>query len=677
MYLKIILQLAEALGALSRLLGQGSGVMVAGRLILALTPNAVRTLAKGKRVILISGTNGKSTTAKLIAQTLATKYQIAHNHTGANLHPGIAQALGANPKCQVAVLEVDELVLPWAIQMCDPELVVLLNLGRDQLDRLSEVRIVAGKWRSALQGHNSKRNLKVLASSDDPFVVFAAMGASEQIWFSAGERGHIDAATCPVCGALLNWSEDRANFSCNCGFAKPEPDWQLIGDQLIDQNQGGKTQVRSAIPGQAAIQNAARALIVGSNFGIELSESGDAISKVTSVDGRFAIKRIQDTNFRLLLAKNPASWRETLQTSANGPSEVLLVVNANTQDGKDTSWLWDVDFQPLQGRRVLVSGDRRVDVSARLTVQGIAHQVVESEIAAANVFGASDADLIASYTAFHRLAKNLDQNLDQNLPNLNSPKASMNQQLKKAEYEASQASQTNKVKIVNLLPELLGTYGDQGNALTLAWRLRARGITCEVVNASAYEKLPTDGDFYLLGGGEDDAQIAAVELLREQRTLEQALDNGAQIFAVCAGFQLLGQQFPASGGRTINGLGLLPIITESANKRSVGELLLESTIGVGKLTGFENHAGQSKFVGLLKPLGTVITGIGNHDNEASDGALTDQIIATYMHGPALVRNPELADFFLSRKLGVLPKFSETGAEVFTDLHASCVARASK
>ncbi|MFM7860120.1 MAG: hypothetical protein ACKO8C_01705 [Candidatus Nanopelagicaceae bacterium] len=104
MYLKIILQLAEALGALSRLLGQGSGVMVAGRLILALTPNAVRTLAQGKRVILISGTNGKSTTAKLIAQTLATKYQIAHNHTGANLHPGIAQALGASPKCQVAVL---------------------------------------------------------------------------------------------------------------------------------------------------------------------------------------------------------------------------------------------------------------------------------------------------------------------------------------------------------------------------------------------------------------------------------------------------------------------------------------------------------------------------------------------------------------------------------------------
>ena len=242
---------------------------------------------------------------------------------------------------------------------------------------------------------------------------------------------------------------------------------------------------------------------------------------------------------------------------------------------------------------------------------------------------------------------------------------------------SSVSDSVKNIKIINLLPELLGTYGDQGNALTLAWRLRARGISCEVINASAYEKLPADGDFYLLGGGEDDAQIAAVELLREQSTLNHALENGAQIFAVCAGFQILGQEFPASGGRTIKGLGLLPIITESASKRSVGELLLESTIGVGKLTGFENHAGQSKFVGLLKPLGTVISGIGNHADEASDGAITDQIMATYMHGPALVRNPELADFLLSRKLGVLPELKDPGAEVFRDLHASCVARASK
>ena len=396
MYLKLVLLKAKAIGALSRLLRQGNGVVIAGRFILKFAPNAVAKLAKGKRVVLISGTNGKSTTAKLIAEALKTKYSVAHNHTGANLFSGIAAALGADPKAAVAVLEVDELVLPWAIEKTKPELVVLLNLGRDQLDRLSEVRIVSNKWRAALL---KDKSIKVLASCDDPFVVFAAESANQQIWFSALEKGHLDAATCPACGQLLNWEDSGANYWCQCGFKKPEANWTLRGDIL-----NHEFKVNSGIPGFAAQQNAARAFIVANEFGVDLAAANQAIGKVSAVDGRFANKKIGQTNFRLLLSKNPASWRETLQTSSTGPSDVLLIVNANTQDGKDTSWLWDVDFKILQGRRVLVSGDRRVDVAARLTVDGIVHQVVENEIEAAKVFGAVEADIIASYTAFHRLA---------------------------------------------------------------------------------------------------------------------------------------------------------------------------------------------------------------------------------------------------------------------------------
>ncbi|MCX6426753.1 MAG: DUF1727 domain-containing protein, partial [Actinobacteria bacterium] len=120
---------------------------------------------------------------------------------------------------------------------------------------------------------------------------------------------------------------------------------------------------------------------------------------------RFGSLKIGRTNFRLLLSKNPASWRETLATSAQGPKAVALVVNANTQDGKDTSWLWDVDFSPLANRTVIATGERRLDLSARLTVAGIKHEVCADEGAAAKVFGAVDADIIASYTAFHRLSK--------------------------------------------------------------------------------------------------------------------------------------------------------------------------------------------------------------------------------------------------------------------------------
>ena len=230
------------------------------------------------------------------------------------------------------------------------------------------------------------------------------------------------------------------------------------------------------------------------------------------------------------------------------------------------------------------------------------------------------------------------------------------------------------IKIVNLLPELLGTYGDQGNVATLSWRLNQRGIENQIIHASAREQIPTDGDFYFLGGGEDDAQVAAVELLRRDDALKKALANGAHLFAVCAGFQLLGKSFPASGGRVIEGLGLLPIITEPATPRSVGELLMDSAIGIGELTGFENHAGQTRFIEKLQPLGIVKRGVGNHASETCDGAVTDQIIATYMHGPALVRNPKLADFFLTRKLGQLEQINDS---VFTELHSSCVARASK
>jgi UDP-N-acetylmuramyl tripeptide synthase len=405
MYLRIVLLKAKAIGALSRLIGKGSGIVIAGRLIMALAPNAVEKLAKGKRIVLISGTNGKSTTSKLIAAALGSKYSIAHNHTGANLFSGIAAALGANPKAEVAALEVDELVLPWAIEKTKPELIVLLNLGRDQLDRLSEVRIVSSKWRTALAANNQS-NLKVLASSDDPFVVYAAKPAKSVIWFSAGERGHIDAATCPECGSLLNWSNSGKSFNCNCGFAKPNADWNLVGNDLIPNNQNPQNiEVKTSIPGKAALQNAARALIVAKEFGLELNAASKVIADIKSIDGRFAVKQIGQTKFRLLLSKNPASWRETLQTSsASNLKNVLLVVNANTQDGKDTSWLWDVDFKVLAGRNVIVTGDRRIDVAARLTVDGISHQVVTDEVAAAKMFGASDADLIASYTAFHRLA---------------------------------------------------------------------------------------------------------------------------------------------------------------------------------------------------------------------------------------------------------------------------------
>jgi CobQ-like glutamine amidotransferase family enzyme len=225
--------------------------------------------------------------------------------------------------------------------------------------------------------------------------------------------------------------------------------------------------------------------------------------------------------------------------------------------------------------------------------------------------------------------------------------------------------------IVHLLPELLGTYGDKGNVEILSWRLSKREIAYEVLSIGVDDEIPTTADLYLLGGGEDDAQIAALEILGKKNSLQKALGNGAHIFAVCAGFQILGTQFPASGDRIITGLGLIGVETVSAKHRSVGELLTRPSVPIAMLTGFENHGGQTRFIDELQPLGHVLAGIGNGQGSNVDGLITPQVVATYMHGPAFARNPELADWILSRKIGNLPTLL---APIFEQLHDERVSR---
>lgn len=226
------------------------------------------------------------------------------------------------------------------------------------------------------------------------------------------------------------------------------------------------------------------------------------------------------------------------------------------------------------------------------------------------------------------------------------------------------------VTIVHLLPELLGTYGDRGNIEVASWRLRQRGIAHEVVTVRVGDKVPISADLYFLGGGEDDAQIAARDILEEQGAIQKALDRGGHIFAVCAGFQILGTSFPAAGNRTITGLGILPVETLAVSLRSVGEVLSSPTIPIATLTGFENHGGQTRYLEELQPLGRVSHGVGNSVTSRVDGVVTEQIVATYMHGPAFVRNPELADWILARKVGELAPLS---VPIFNNLHAERVA----
>jgi len=206
--------------------------------------------------------------------------------------------------------------------------------------------------------------------------------------------------------------------------------------------------------------------------------------------------------------------------------------------------------------------------------------------------------------------------------------------------------------IVLVYPDLLGLYGDRGNALTLAHRARARGIGARVLPVAAGEPVPSDGDIYLVGGGEDAPMLLAGSLLAGQAGLRTALEAGRPCLAVCAGFQLLSESYAGPDDQIHAGLGLLDATCRRLDgNRAVGEVVLRPTIDTwGSVNGFENHRGDARLGAGVRPLGTVLTGVGNgHDHV--EGALTASIVATYLHGPVLVRNPDIADHLIGIAVG--------------------------
>jgi CobQ-like glutamine amidotransferase family enzyme len=209
------------------------------------------------------------------------------------------------------------------------------------------------------------------------------------------------------------------------------------------------------------------------------------------------------------------------------------------------------------------------------------------------------------------------------------------------------------VRIALVFPALLGTYGDGGNASVLAQRLRWRGIAAETIDVAIDDALPAQADIYVLGGGEDAAQTLAVSRLADG-TLTRAAEAGAPVLAVCAGFQILGETFLDGAGQVHAGLGLIDCRTDRLpGARGVGELLTEPVLDglAGPLTGYENHGGRTVLGPAARPLARVRAGVGNGD--ATDGAVQGSVLATYLHGPVLARNPALADWLLAKIVGAL------------------------
>jgi lipid II isoglutaminyl synthase (glutamine-hydrolysing) len=211
----------------------------------------------------------------------------------------------------------------------------------------------------------------------------------------------------------------------------------------------------------------------------------------------------------------------------------------------------------------------------------------------------------------------------------------------------------SSLRLVWVYPDLLSTYGDRGNLLVLRRRARLRGLEVEAVEINSDEPVPGHGDIYLLGGGEDLPQILAADRLRADGGLAAAASRGAVVFAVCAGYQVLGDRFGGVEGEPVAGLSILDISSGRGDRRGVGELVadVDPALSVPRFTGFENHQGVTKLGAGAKPLARVTLGVGNGDG--TEGAYAGKVLGTYMHGPALARNPGLADLLLSWAVGRL------------------------
>ena len=222
------------------------------------------------------------------------------------------------------------------------------------------------------------------------------------------------------------------------------------------------------------------------------------------------------------------------------------------------------------------------------------------------------------------------------------------------------------MKIIRIHNELLGTYGDRGNADVLAYRAGLNGIDAKIVDVSYRDSVPADGDIYLLGGAEDAAQVLSCSALSGFDFTDRV------VLAVCAGFQILGNSYYASGEKQ-KGLGVIDMETVPGTSRFVGDIAIDSDVIGVKLTGFENHGGQTNLAGGITPLGRVITGHGNGAGLV-DGAIVGNVFGTYLHGPVLARNPEFADLLLERAMGhALPRVNDPVADVYAQLRRSMSA----
>ncbi len=429
---------ARAAARLSRLTGRGGGSTVPGKLLSKLDPTSVDRLAARLRVgsALVSATNGKTTTATMAAEILRPTHSLAHNSSGANLMSGVASALLAEPDAELGLFEVDEAALPGVAARVRPRALCLGNLFRDQLDRYGELELVAERWRAmvaelppgaALAVNGDDPQLGELARARPGATVF---GLDDPRLARPSLQHAADSKYCVSCGTPYEYAAayvgHLGDYRCPaCGHARPALDVVARDVELAGLEHAsfslvtpeGTRRVRLRVPGLYNVYNALGAAALARALGTSLDDVAAGLERFDAAFGRFERIVIGDRRLLMLLIKNPAGANEAIRTLVEGgpPRVAVVALNDEIADGKDVSWIWDVDFEPLLAglEKLVATGERAAELALRCKYAGFPRERIEVvpnleaalETGLALIAPAEELIVLPTYTAMLALRK--------------------------------------------------------------------------------------------------------------------------------------------------------------------------------------------------------------------------------------------------------------------------------
>lgn len=716
--------LAKATGAVStwglRHVAHRPAANLPGKIALKMDPSLLGEL-RGKCTegsVITVGTNGKTSTSNLLADAFeAAGRTIICNRTGANLAAGIASALLQQPAAQWGVFECDELWLAHVLPRLRSNYVLLLNLFRDQLDRCGEIDRIQTSIAGAL---TASPDTVLVYNADDPLCArIAAAVDNRTVAFGLDESMDLaqntvaDAQMCQQCDGMIQYRYRQygqlGDYFCErCDFARPElayagRDIKLGADGVSMEICGPAAceRVRTPQATPYAAYNLVAAYALCREVGVPTPAFQRAVDAFNPRNGRLQRYRLGGRDVLLNLAKNPTGFNQNLKIveADGGPKMVAFFINDQVADGRDISWIWDIDFEELAGQPdtvVFAGGSRAHDLAVRLKYAGIEAAVIESIDDAFDRLGAltaagqmpTDAAVyaIANYTALPPVHDALDAmeaaegtragaaGAAKATVRTEEPRAVGGEETGTA-AEAAEATEPAEateaagaapseppaeaaapVVIAHLLPDLLNLYGDGGNVRILEQRLRWRGIPVEVRRVGHGESIDlSQVDLVFLGGGPDREQkLASEQLLAMKGDLAAYVEGDGPLLAICGGYQILGRQW-LWGDELVEGLGILDMETRrpgTSADRLIDNMVLESPLASHPVVGYENHAGRTYLGEDVEGFGRVVSscGRGNNDDDRVEGARYKNVVGTYSHGPLLSKNPEVADWLLARAL---------------------------